>query len=212
MTRVFVLTQSRLARTHRMVWSDPLQGLNACLLVDADRVNAIPLIGFDRLSIRLANGRDAMLVKRIGFVFACQPILVLMRPDFCTPKKLVNPAPADRLKYLLSDQIQTKFASTPSGDRPFVFLGSSQAVLKIAACCSGVTRGRRPVRCRSDNSLVISDSRMCRGWLHSISTSRSQLSRHLRRHRPTVSCCSPTSVSIASLLWPSNARRIMVLR
>ncbi len=152
MAGVFVFTQGRHSRANGMVRRDPLQCLNSGLLVDANRVNAVPLVGFDRLVIGLANRCDALVVERIGFVFACQPILVLVGPDLRTPQKLVNPSSTDRLKDLLRHQVQTEFASAPSGDRSFVFFGSSQAVLKMAACCSAVMRGGRPLRLRSDNS------------------------------------------------------------
>lgn len=81
MTRVFVFTQGRHSWAHGVIRGDPLQCLNPGLLVDADRVNAAPLVGFDRLMISLANRCDALVVERVGFVFACQPVLVFVRPD-----------------------------------------------------------------------------------------------------------------------------------
>ena len=61
-----------------------LQCLNPCLLIDADRVNAITYIVRDRLLIGIAYRCNTWIVKRIGFVFAGQPILVLVRPNVCT--------------------------------------------------------------------------------------------------------------------------------
>src|SRR6056297_1511535 len=170
------------------------------------------LVRFDRFVVGSAYVGDALVVERIRFVFACQPEFVLVGPDLRPLQKLINPAPTDRLEDLLCHQMQTEFTSAPSGDRSFVFFGSSQAVLKIAACCSAVTRGGRPLRLRSDSSFVISASKTCRSSLHSMSINRSQLSRHLRRQRPTASCCKPTRPSISSLLWPSNAKRMILLR
>ena len=93
--------------------------------------------------------------------------------------------------------METEFATAPSRDRPFVFFGSSHAVLKIAACCSAVMRGGRPLRLRSDSSSAISASSTCRSSLHSISIKRSQLSRtsvaNGRRHHDASRLTSRSS-------------------
>lgn len=88
---VFVLSQRRFSGKNTVIRRDAFQGLNAGLFIDTNRVNSFALIQIQRVSVDIANRGNAGFVLWIFFVFARQPILVLLRADCSSSEKFINP-------------------------------------------------------------------------------------------------------------------------
>lgn len=186
----FVLTfpKHRLSRSRTAIRCNALQRLNVGLFVDAERMDAMRFAQRYRFAVGSTDLRDSLIEVGIGFVFAGQPVLLLMRPDCSPAKQLANPTTTYRSQQTFELQLQRQFPVRPLGNRSIAVLWVFTRFLKIVACYSGEILGLRPDRCRSESSFWISCSRTCGFSAHSISIRRCQSSRHRRRHAPTASC------------------------
>lgn len=66
--------------------------MNASLFINANRVNSFALIQVQCVSIDFTNGGNARFELRIFFVFAGQPVLVLLRTNRGASQKFIDPA------------------------------------------------------------------------------------------------------------------------
>jgi len=73
------------------------------LFINANRVNSFALIQVQCVSVDIANGGNASFVLRIFFVFAGQPVLVLLRTNRSASKKFIDPTGTDRINDVVRD-------------------------------------------------------------------------------------------------------------
>ena len=117
MANVFVLPEHPHSRCNATIRCDSLKCLYPGLLIKANRVDTLLFVGTDRIAIGSADFGNSQVVIGIGLVFACQPVLIFMRPKRGTTKQVPDPATADRVENAVYDHLARQFPMRPVCDR-----------------------------------------------------------------------------------------------